>query len=257
MYIRQVTVRPALGKGAEVRSFLLDRVKSNPQNLTGGLSEVVFGDVPTFVLSSSFDNMEALQKERDAAHDNPAVMEGRAQMDGMSRAPVEVSLNEILVRGDASSQGRFISRIKFYPALGKPGEMRPLLEEHAKALQAAGRTSSACSIQMFQPSGPIYTIRDTFETLAEYAPGIQDAILQRHTLMAPDIESVFELPEGNPHHGEMTLDQFFHMRPIPGYARYRTPIQGLYLCGAGSHPGGGVTGLPGSNAAREILKDWS
>jgi phytoene dehydrogenase-like protein len=53
----------------------------------------------------------------------------------------------------------------------------------------------------------------------------------------------------------MTLDQFFHMRPIPGYARYRTPVEGMYICGSGCHPGGGVTGLPGRNAAREILKD--
>jgi phytoene dehydrogenase-like protein len=53
----------------------------------------------------------------------------------------------------------------------------------------------------------------------------------------------------------MTLDQFFHMRPVPGYARYRAPVAGVYLCGAGCHPGGGVSGLPGHNAAHEILKD--
>jgi phytoene dehydrogenase-like protein len=93
------------------------------------------------------------------------------------------------------------------------------------------------------------------ETLAEYAPGIREAVLQRHVLAPTDLESLYSLPEGNPNHGEMTLDQFFHMRPIPGYARYRTPIDGMYLCGAGAHPGGGVTGIPGHNAAREILKD--
>jgi len=71
----------------------------------------------------------------------------------------------------------------------------------------------------------------------------------------PDLESVYGLPEGNPNHGEMTLDQFFHMRPIPGYARYRMPIGGLYMCSAGTHPGGGVTGAPGYNAAHQILKD--
>jgi phytoene dehydrogenase-like protein len=93
------------------------------------------------------------------------------------------------------------------------------------------------------------------DTLAEYAPGIRDAVLQRHVLAPTDLESVYGLPEGNPNHGEMTLDQFFHMRPIPGYARYRTPIDGMYVCGAGTHPGGGVTGIPGHNAAREILLD--
>ena len=93
------------------------------------------------------------------------------------------------------------------------------------------------------------------DTLAEYAPAIRDAIVGRHIVDPTDLESHYGLPEGNPNHGEMTLDQFFHMRPIPGYARYRTPIAGMYLCGAGTHPGGGVTGLPGHNAAREILKD--
>ncbi len=93
------------------------------------------------------------------------------------------------------------------------------------------------------------------DTLAAYVPGIREVILHRHSLTPTDLESRYGLPEGNPNHGEMTLDQFFHMRPIPGYARYRTPIPGMYLCGAGAHPGGGVTGIPGHNAAREILKD--
>jgi len=92
-------------------------------------------------------------------------------------------------------------------------------------------------------------------TLAEYAPDIRDLIQQRHVLSMPDLERVYGLPEGNPNHGEMILNQFFHMRPIPGHARYRAHIEGLYLCGAGCHPGGGVTGVPGHNAAREILKD--
>jgi phytoene dehydrogenase-like protein len=102
--------------------------------------------------------------------------------------------------------------------------------------------------------------RDAFtqcalNTLSEYVPKIQDAILHQKTLLPSDLESTFGLPEGNPNHGEITLDQFFHMRPLPGYARYRMPVDGLYLCGAGAHPGGGVTGIPGQNAAREILKD--
>ncbi len=93
------------------------------------------------------------------------------------------------------------------------------------------------------------------DTLAAYVPAIREAILHRHILVPPDLESRYGLPEGNPNHGEMTLDQFFHMRPVPGYARYRTPIAGMYVCGAGAHPGGGVSGIPGHNAAREILKD--
>jgi phytoene dehydrogenase-like protein len=93
------------------------------------------------------------------------------------------------------------------------------------------------------------------DTLAAYVPRIREAILHRLILVPTDLERRYGLPEGNPNHGEMTLDQFFHMRPVPGYARYRTPVPGLYLCGAGAHPGGGVNGIPGHNAAREILKD--
>jgi phytoene dehydrogenase-like protein len=93
------------------------------------------------------------------------------------------------------------------------------------------------------------------DTLAEYAPNIRSAVTRRHILTPVDLESVYGLPEGNLNHGEMTLDQFFHMRPVPGYARYRAPVAGVYLCGAGCHPGGGVSGLPGHNAAHEILKD--
>ena len=93
------------------------------------------------------------------------------------------------------------------------------------------------------------------DTLTDFVPGIRDLVLHRHVLVPTDLEARFGLVEGNPNHGEMTLDQIFHMRPVAGYARYRTPVDGLYLCGAGTHPGGGVTGLPGHNAAREILAD--
>jgi phytoene dehydrogenase-like protein len=93
------------------------------------------------------------------------------------------------------------------------------------------------------------------KTLAAYAPNIESAILHRQVLTPLDIEAVFGLTEGNIYHGEMTLDQLFFMRPVPGWARYSSPVEGLYLCGAGTHPGGGVTGASGYNAAQEILRD--
>jgi phytoene dehydrogenase-like protein len=71
-----------------------------------------------------------------------------------------------------------------------------------------------------------------------------------------DLERDFSLSEGNIFHGELTLDQLFLMRPAPGWARYRTPIEGLYLCGSSTHPGGGIMGAPGRNAAQRILKDF-
>jgi phytoene dehydrogenase-like protein len=92
--------------------------------------------------------------------------------------------------------------------------------------------------------------------LEEHLPGLERHILGRTLLGPRDLEARFGMTEGHIHHGEMTLDQTFVLRPVAGWARYRTPIEGLYLCGAGAHPGGGITGGPGYNAAREILKDW-
>jgi len=93
------------------------------------------------------------------------------------------------------------------------------------------------------------------DTLAEYAPNLKRAILQRHVLTPLDFEETFGLTGGNICHGDMALDQLFSMRPLHGWARYRTPIRNLYLCGSGAHPGGGVSGAPGRNASREILRD--
>jgi phytoene dehydrogenase-like protein len=93
------------------------------------------------------------------------------------------------------------------------------------------------------------------DTVAEYASDFKNSILHRQVLTPPDLEEIYGLTEGNFHHGEMALDQIFLMRPVPGWARYRTPVKNLYLCGSSAHPGGGVTGAPGYNAAREILKD--
>jgi phytoene dehydrogenase-like protein len=93
------------------------------------------------------------------------------------------------------------------------------------------------------------------DTLAEYAPNIKKAIIAREVLSPWDLEKIFGLTEGNIFHGEMTPDQLFFLRPAPRWANYRTPIRGLYLCGSGAHPGGGVMGAPGKNAAREILRD--
>jgi phytoene dehydrogenase-like protein len=94
------------------------------------------------------------------------------------------------------------------------------------------------------------------DTIAEYAPNIRDAIVHRQVLSPWDLEQRFGLTHGNIFHGEITPDQIFFLRPAPGWARYRTPIDGLYLCGAGTHPGGGVMGACGRNAAREALRGW-
>ncbi|MBL8221185.1 MAG: NAD(P)/FAD-dependent oxidoreductase [Bryobacterales bacterium] len=93
-----------------------------------------------------------------------------------------------------------------------------------------------------------------FDIIAEYAPNFRDLVEHRQVLTPLDLERRFHITGGNIFHGEMSLDQMFVMRPLAGWARYKTPIKGLYLCGSGAHPGGGVMGAPGHNAAREILR---
>jgi phytoene dehydrogenase-like protein len=93
------------------------------------------------------------------------------------------------------------------------------------------------------------------DTLADYAPGLADRVVARRVLSPLDLERDYGLTEGHPQHGEPGLDQFFGWRPMLGMGRYRLVPDGLYLCGAGAHPGGGITGGPGANAARQILAD--
>jgi phytoene dehydrogenase-like protein len=93
------------------------------------------------------------------------------------------------------------------------------------------------------------------KTIEQYAPGFSNLILHRQVITPLDLETEFGMTEGHIHHGELSLDQIMFMRPVSGYSRYRTPVEGLYLCGAAAHPGGGVTGIPGSLAAEQMLSD--
>jgi len=93
------------------------------------------------------------------------------------------------------------------------------------------------------------------DTLCEYAPNLKSAILHRQVITPADIERIVGLSEGNIFQGELTLQQMFFLRPVPQWARYRTPLHGLYQCGSGTHPGGGVMGASGRLAALAILKD--
>jgi len=93
------------------------------------------------------------------------------------------------------------------------------------------------------------------DTIAEHAPNIKDIILHRQVLTPLDLERDFGLSEGNIFQGELTLEQLFFLRPAPGWAQYRSPIKNLYMCGSATHPGGGIMGASGRNAAMMILKD--
>ncbi|MEH6549818.1 MAG: NAD(P)/FAD-dependent oxidoreductase [Pseudomonadales bacterium] len=132
---------------------------------------------------------------------------------------------------------------------------------HDSSLAPAGKHVMSVIVQ-FAPSdlkGGWEDQKETFkqiviDKIAEYAPGIKDQIIASELLTPQDLEQEFHMSGGHWHHGEISLDQIMMMRPFPGSTQYETPIDDLYLCGAGAHPGGGVMGLAGKNAAREMIK---
>lgn len=149
---------------------------------------------------------------------------------------------------------------------GRPSE-RPLLEMtiptmYDASLAPAGKHIMGIFLQ-YAPytlkSGSWDDLREPFgdrvvSIIEEYCPNIRSIIEHRQVLTPLDLERRFGITGGNIFHGEMSLDQMFVMRPMEGWARYRTPVPGLFLCGSGAHPGGGVMGAPGYNAAREMLR---
>ena len=130
-------------------------------------------------------------------------------------------------------------------------------------LAPQGRHMLSCFVQYlpWQPAaGSWDTLREPLgdqvtRIIGRYAPNMPGSVIARCVLTPFDLETRFGITEGNIFHGDLSLAQMFHMRPLATCSQYRTPIRGLYLCGAGTHPGGGVTGAPGHNAARMILKD--
>ena len=182
-----------------------------------------------------------------AAPDGDAVLKGRIhigpEIDYLERA------------FDASKYGRFSA----HPYLEA---VIPTLTD--STLAPAGKHVMSIYVQ-FTP----YQLRETdwdsqrekladivIRTLAEYAPDLPSMILGHQVITPKDLERTYGMTGGHPFHGELSLDQFFTMRPLLDWARYRTPIEGLYLCGSGTHPGIGLSGASGANAAREVLKDW-
>jgi phytoene dehydrogenase-like protein len=96
---------------------------------------------------------------------------------------------------------------------------------------------------------------NVLRTVSQYAPDLEQLVVARQIITPLDLQETYGLTGGHTLHGEPSLDQLFAMRPILGWAQYRTPIAHLYMCGAGTHPGGGITAGSGQNASREILKD--
>jgi phytoene dehydrogenase-like protein len=91
--------------------------------------------------------------------------------------------------------------------------------------------------------------------MSEHVPGLAGWVIEQHVLTPGDLEHIYGHPQGQEYHAEVALDQMLWMRPVPALAQYRTPIEGLYLCGPAMHPGGGIAGAAGANAASVILGD--
>jgi phytoene dehydrogenase-like protein len=117
-------------------------------------------------------------------------------------------------------------------------------------LAPAGRHIMTCFVQYV----PYQLAVGTWD-IGKFAPNVPGAVLARQVLTPLDLERTYGLTEGNIFHGDIRFDQLFHMRPVPGWARYATPVGGLYLCGAATHPGGSVIALNGRNAAMAVLAD--
>jgi phytoene dehydrogenase-like protein len=131
------------------------------------------------------------------------------------------------------------------------------------SLATRGRHVMTCFVQYlpYSLAGSDWSLeRERLEAqllgqLARFVPAVGRSLVASRLYTPADLESVFGITEGNIFHGDLRPDQLFFMRPVPGHARYASPVAGLYLCGAGTHPGGGVTGAPGHNAAHRILAD--
>ena len=97
---------------------------------------------------------------------------------------------------------------------------------------------------------------NVIDTIAEHAPNIKDLIIDKQVLTPLDLEREFGLTQGNIFQGELSLEQLFFLRPVAGWAYYRTPVDNLYMCGSATHPGGGIMGANGRIASQVILKEW-
>jgi phytoene dehydrogenase-like protein len=184
-------------------------------------------------------------------------LDGLPEFSGVSPADVG---GRLLIAPDMGYVERAFDPAKYGECSTKPVMEINIPTVHDSTLAAPGKHVLSAVVQ-FAPyalKGGWDSARQAFtrtliRQLSDYAPNIGEQVIASELLTPDDIERQFHIRGGHWHHGELTLDQFMVMRPAPGATQYATPLDGLFLCGAGSHPGGGVMGLAGRNAAREII----
>ena len=155
-----------------------------------------------------------------------------ARTHGWSRKPIVEMLIPSTLDGTLAPEGRHVAS---------------LFVQHVSPQLPAGRSWDEAKEQFADL---------VIDTVTEHAPNFKASVMARQVLSPLDLERRFGLVDGDIFHGQLTLDQLFSARPVLGHADYRMPVPNLYLCGSGAHPGGGVTGLPGRNAAVEIVRDF-
>lgn len=256
--------------GASVESIILEDGQAVGVRLAGGedirASKVISNADPktTFLKLVGARNLEALfanrinnVRSKGRVAKLHLVLDGLPEFTGLSEADMR---NRLLI----APSRRYIE-LAYNPA--KYGELpdAPALEITIPSLgdpslAPAGKHVLSAVVQYipYDVKGGWETHKEALtlrviETLSTYAPGLKDKVESAECLTPPDIEREFGMTGGHWHHGELAIDQMFMMRPVHGTAQYQTPIDGLYLCGAGAHPGGGVMGAAGHNAAKTII----
>ena len=186
-------------------------------------------------------------------------LDGLPAFDGLGRSDL---VNRIVIAGDEHRVERAFNPAKYGEYSPEPVVEMTFPSVSDETLAPAGHHVLSAVVQ-FAPYGlrggwTDEARRAFFDvalgTIAKYAPGIERQVVASELLTPADIETQFGITGGHWHHGELALDQFLFTRPVSGSAQYAMPLDGLFLCGAGAHPGGGVSGAPGRNAARSILK---
>jgi len=184
-------------------------------------------------------------------------LSGTPEFTGLSASDIE---NRLLIAPSANYVEHAFNHAKYDQYSTDPILEITVPSLHNDTLAPRGHHVMSVTI-MYAPycvAGGWQEQKATFEDqviaqIGRYAPGLESLIVNHDLLTPQDIEHKYHVRQGHWHHGEMTLHQSFMMRPVHGAAQYDTPVDGLYLCGAGAHPGGGLTGLPGRNAAKRIL----
>jgi phytoene dehydrogenase-like protein len=278
--LSSILAETARGYGAKIRldtavdHIVLDNERARGVVLTEG------GAVGSSVVMSSVDPRRTFFQLVGGAHLAPGFMrEIKNIRYGGVTAKVNLALDGLPDFQGAADAGRLSGYIVVGPSLeylerasdaAKYGRLseRPVLEATIPTILDPDLAPDEHHVMSINAWYAPYHLRDgdwdeqrealgdkVVETLAEYSPDLPGRIIHRHVLTPLDLERDYGLTEGQSHHGQMGLDQLLIMRPAPGYARYRTPFKNLYLCGAGAHPGGGVSGAPGFNAAREVSRE--